>query len=46
MRIQSVFRTGIVALCALGAGAAAAQTVRVGLINTYSGPMSSNGDQI
>jgi branched-chain amino acid transport system substrate-binding protein len=28
------------------AGAAAAQTVRVGLINTYSGPMASNGDQI
>src|SRR5512147_2017082 len=28
------------------AGGAAAQTVRVGLINTYSGPMASNGDQI
>ena len=28
------------------AGTAAAQTVRVGLINTYSGPMASNGDQI
>lgn len=28
------------------AGAASAQAVRVGLINTYSGPMASNGDQI
>ncbi len=28
------------------AGTATAQTVRVGLINTYSGPMASNGDQI
>jgi branched-chain amino acid transport system substrate-binding protein len=25
---------------------AAAQTVKIGLINTYSGPMASNGDQI
>jgi branched-chain amino acid transport system substrate-binding protein len=25
---------------------AAAQTVKVGLVNTYSGPMASNGDQI
>ncbi len=28
------------------AGNAAAQTVKIGLINTYSGPMASNGDQI
>jgi branched-chain amino acid transport system substrate-binding protein len=28
------------------AGPLAAQTVKVGLINTYSGPMASNGDQI
>ena len=27
-------------------GAAIAQTVKIGLINTYSGPMASNGDQI
>ena len=48
MRIQTVVRTGLAALCAtaIGTGTAAAQTVRVGLINTYSGPMSSNGDQI
>jgi branched-chain amino acid transport system substrate-binding protein len=26
--------------------AAQAQTIRIGLINTYSGPMASNGDQI
>ncbi len=26
--------------------AASAQTVKIGLINTYSGPMASNGDQI
>ena len=25
---------------------AAAQTVKIGLINTYSGPLASNGDQI
>jgi branched-chain amino acid transport system substrate-binding protein len=35
------------ALCgAMIAGPLAAQTVKVGLINTYSGPMASNGDQI
>jgi branched-chain amino acid transport system substrate-binding protein len=28
------------------ASPASAQTVRIGLINTYSGPMASNGDQI
>jgi branched-chain amino acid transport system substrate-binding protein len=27
-------------------GGAVAQTVKIGLINTYSGPMASNGDQI
>ena len=48
MHIKAVLRTGVVALCAtaIGTGAALAQTVRVGLINTYSGPMASNGDQI
>src|SRR5262252_1007337 len=30
----------------LAAASVAAQTVKVGLINTYSGPMASNGDQI
>jgi branched-chain amino acid transport system substrate-binding protein len=36
------------ALCGtlIAAVPAAAQTVKVGLINTYSGPMASNGDQI
>lgn len=31
---------------ALAATGAAAQTVRIGLVNTYSGPLASNGDQI
>jgi branched-chain amino acid transport system substrate-binding protein len=45
MRIKtSVLLAGAVA--ASLAGGAFAQTVRVGLINTYSGPMASNGDQI
>ncbi len=35
-----------VAAGALLCGPAAAQTVKIGLINTYSGPMTSNGDQI
>jgi branched-chain amino acid transport system substrate-binding protein len=34
------------ALLALAAAGATAQTVKIGLINTYSGPMASNGDQI
>ena len=34
------------AIGALAATGAAAQTVKIGLINTYSGPMASNGDQI
>jgi len=42
--ITSALLAGAVALAV--AGTAAAQTVRVGLINTYSGPMASNGDQI
>ncbi len=48
MRIKGVLLSGAVALCAvaLGTGAALGQTVRIGLINTYSGPMASNGDQI
>src|SRR5215831_5903602 len=33
-------------LGSLAAAGVAAQTVKVGLINTYSGPMASNGDQI
>ncbi|HSD52867.1 MAG TPA: ABC transporter substrate-binding protein [Burkholderiales bacterium] len=38
----------VAALCAATtvAGPASAQTVRIGLINTYSGAMASNGDQI
>jgi branched-chain amino acid transport system substrate-binding protein len=39
---------GVAALCAAMSVAvpASAQTVRIGLINTYSGAMASNGDQI
>jgi branched-chain amino acid transport system substrate-binding protein len=33
-------------IAVLWLGTAAAQTVKIGLINTYSGPMASNGDQI
>jgi branched-chain amino acid transport system substrate-binding protein len=45
MRIAtSALLAGAVALGA--AGTAVGQTVRIGLINTYSGPMASNGDQI
>ncbi|HTO50385.1 MAG TPA: ABC transporter substrate-binding protein [Burkholderiales bacterium] len=48
MQSHAIVRAGVVALCAsaFGVGAASAQTVRVGLINTYSGPLASNGDQI
>ena len=40
--------TAAAALCGAMAIAvpASAQTVKIGLINTYSGPMASNGDQI
>lgn len=43
-KLTSALLAGAVALTL--AGQAAAQTVRIGLINTYSGPMASNGDQI
>jgi len=48
VKIRRTFVCGAVAASALAfaAGPAVAQTVRVGLINTYSGPMASNGDQI
>jgi len=39
-------RIAVSLVAALWVGAAAAQTVKIGLINTYSGPMASNGDQI
>jgi branched-chain amino acid transport system substrate-binding protein len=39
-------RIAVSLMAALWVGAAAAQTVKIGLINTYSGPMASNGDQI
>lgn len=45
---MKAFRVALATL-ALGAVAfapAQAQTVKIGLINTYSGPMASNGDQI
>ena len=45
MRIAtSALLAGAVAIGA--AGTAVGQTVKIGLINTYSGPMASNGDQI
>ncbi len=44
MRIA--MRLAAAAALALLSGVAAAQTVKIGLINTYSGPMASNGDQI
>jgi branched-chain amino acid transport system substrate-binding protein len=44
---SSLIAAAAAALCgAMIAGPLAAQTVKVGLINTYSGPMASNGDQI
>ncbi|MBV8032089.1 MAG: ABC transporter substrate-binding protein [Betaproteobacteria bacterium] len=39
-------RLAVLAALALISAGAAAQTVKIGLINTYSGPMASNGDQI
>src|SRR3954453_3372785 len=39
-------RIAVSLMAALWMSAAAAQTVKIGLINTYSGPMASNGDQI
>lgn len=45
---MKAFRLALAAL-AFGVAATApaqAQTVKIGLINTYSGPMASNGDQI
>jgi branched-chain amino acid transport system substrate-binding protein len=45
---KRALRTGLFALslAAMWTGAVVAQTVKIGLINTYSGPMASNGDQI
>jgi hypothetical protein len=48
-RSMRVLRNVLAALslCAIAlAPAAYAQTIKIGLINTYSGPMASNGDQI
>src|SRR4026207_2551451 len=39
-------RIAVSLVAALWVSTAAAQTVKIGLINTYSGPMASNGDQI
>jgi branched-chain amino acid transport system substrate-binding protein len=39
-------RIAVSLMAALWVSTAAAQTVKIGLINTYSGPMASNGDQI
>src|SRR5436309_15922740 len=39
-------RIAVSLIAALWVSAATAQTVKIGLINTYSGPMASNGDQI
>ena len=48
MRISTRVLAGLATAFAVAAGAPAAlaQTVKIGLINTYSGPMASNGDQI
>lgn len=40
------FSAGLSIAAVAFAPAAQAQTVKIGLINTYSGPMASNGDQI
>jgi branched-chain amino acid transport system substrate-binding protein len=44
MRIAK--QIAVLAIGAFMAAAATAQTVKIGLINTYSGPLASNGDQI
>jgi len=47
--MRGATKIGVSLIAALGAlwwNIAAAQTVKIGLINTYSGPMASNGDQI
>ena len=48
MRFLKAALAGLAAGCALAGlvPSAFAQTVKIGLINTYSGPMASNGDQI
>ena len=48
MRISRAVLAGLTAAFAFAAATptAFAQTVKIGLINTYSGPMASNGDQI
>jgi branched-chain amino acid transport system substrate-binding protein len=44
--MRSAIGLALSLLTALWVTAAASQTVKIGLINTYSGPMASNGDQI
>jgi branched-chain amino acid transport system substrate-binding protein len=44
--MRGATKIGVSLMAALWVGVAAAQTVKIGLINTYSGPMASNGDQI
>ena len=34
------------ALMLLGAASAGAQTVKIGVVNTYSGPLAAQGDQM
>ena len=46
MSNSAYVRLAVLAIGAAFAISAAAQTVKIGLINTYSGPMASNGDQI
>jgi branched-chain amino acid transport system substrate-binding protein len=45
MRSKLIASVATIALAA-GAGLAAAQTVKIGVINTYSGPTAAQGDQI
>ena len=48
MRTTKLVLAGVAAALALvaAAPAALAQTIKIGLINTYSGPLASNGEQI
>ena len=45
MRFKTLFRIACAALAAV-AGLAAAQTIKVGIISTYSGPTAAQGDQL
>src|SRR5262245_18918917 len=46
MRMLKTILAGLAVGAIAASPAAWAQTIKIGLINTYSGPMASNGDQI